>query len=150
VSAIRLLGGEPVCVYGEQVLGPTGVDIAFTGTAVCADDVLAHFDCGFAMPYRAELEVAGEEGVAVLHDPWHATRPGIALRRGDDTAHVDVPEANSYRLQLENVGAAIRGEAPLLLGREDAVAQARALEALYAAASRGEAVEVTQRPLERA
>ena len=84
VSAIRLLAGEPVCVYGEQVLGPTGVDVAFTGTAVCADDVLAHFDCGFAMPYRAALEIAGEDGVALLSDPWHATRPGIVLRRRDE------------------------------------------------------------------
>jgi predicted dehydrogenase len=150
VSAIRLLAGEPVCVYGEQVLGPTGVDVAFTGTAVCADDVLAHFDCGFAMPYRAGLEVAGEDGVALVSDPWHATRPGILLRRGDETAHVDIPEASSYRLQLENVGAAIRGEAPLLLGREDAIAQARVLEGLFAAAARGETVDVASGPLEHA
>ena len=152
VSAIRLLAGEPVCVYGEQVLGPTGVDVAFTGTAVCADEVLAHFDCGFAMPYRASLEIAGEEGVAFLSDPWHATRPGIVARRGDDIVNVDVPEASSYRLQLENVGDAIRGEAPLLLGREDAVAQARVLEALYAAAAGGATVEISPapRPLELA
>jgi xylose dehydrogenase (NAD/NADP) len=142
VSAIRLLAGEPVCVYGEQVLGPTGVDVVFAGTAVCADDVLAHFDCGFALPYRASLEVAGEDGVALLSDPWHATRPGIVLRRGDDIENLEIPEASSYRLQLENVGAAIRGAAPLRLGREDAVAQARVLEALYAAAVGGETVSL--------
>ncbi|MGZ8694077.1 MAG: Gfo/Idh/MocA family protein [Gaiellaceae bacterium] len=146
VSAIRLLAGEPVCVYGEQVLGPSGVDVRFAGTAVCADDVLAHFDCGLEMPYRAALEVAGEDGVALLSDPWHATRPGIVLRRRDEVEHVEVPEANSYRLQLENVSAAIREEAPLLLGREDAVAQARALEALYAAAAAGAAVEIATAP----
>ncbi len=152
VSAIRLLAGEPICVSAEQVLGPTGVDVAFTGTAVCADDVLAHFDCGFAMPYRAALEIAGEDGVALLSDPWHATRPGIVLRRLDEVEHVEVPEASSYRLQLENVGAAIRQEAPLELGREDAVAQARVLEALYAAAAAGETVEISPapRPLEHA
>ena len=128
---------------GEQVLGPTGVDVAFTGTAVCADDVLAHFDCGFTMPYRAALEVAGEDGVALLSDPWHATRPGIVLRRRDEVEHVDIPRRDSYRLQLENVSAAIRAEAPLELGREDAVAQARVLEALYAAAAAGETVEIS-------
>ena len=152
VSAIRLLAGEPICVSAEQALGPTGVDVAFTGTAVCADEVLAHFDCGFAMPYRAALEVAGEDGVALLSDPWHATRPGIVLRRRDEVEHVEIPEADSYRLQLENVGAAIRDEAPLLLGRQDAVAQARVLEALYAAAAAGETVEISPapRPLEHA
>ena len=35
------------------------------------------------------------------------------------------------------MSAAIRGEAQLLLGRDDAVAQARAIEALYAAADGG-------------
>jgi D-xylose 1-dehydrogenase (NADP+, D-xylono-1,5-lactone-forming) len=38
-------------------------------------------------------------------------------------------------LELENVSAAIRGEATLLLGRDDAVGQARTIEALYGAAA---------------
>jgi xylose dehydrogenase (NAD/NADP) len=42
---------------------------------------------------------------------------------------------NSYKLELENVSAAIRGEAELLLGRDDARGQARTIEALYDAAS---------------
>ena len=152
VSAIRLLAGEPVCVSGEQVLGPTGVDVAFAGTAVCADEVLAHFDCGFAMPYRASLEIAGEDGVALALRPVARDEAGDRPAPRDDVEHVEVPEANSYRLQLENVGVAIRGEEPLLLGREDAVAQARVLEALYAAAAAGETVEISPapRPLEHA
>jgi predicted dehydrogenase len=48
---------------------------------------------------------------------------------------VVVEQADSYRLELENVSGAIRGEAPLLLGREDAVAQARTIEALYESAA---------------
>jgi hypothetical protein len=40
------------------------------------------------------------------------------------------------------MSAAIRGQAQLLLGREDAVAQARAIEALYAAADAGQAVAI--------
>ena len=42
---------------------------------------------------------------------------------------------DSYRLELENLSDAIRGEGELLLGREDAVAQARALEALHESAT---------------
>jgi xylose dehydrogenase (NAD/NADP) len=45
--------------------------------------------------------------------------------------HVAVEPANSYRLELENVGDAIRGLTPVLLGRADAVGQARTLDALY-------------------
>jgi predicted dehydrogenase len=45
-------------------------------------------------------------------------------------------------LQLEDVSAAIRGEHPPLLGREDALAQARALAVLEQAAAEGRAVSV--------
>jgi predicted dehydrogenase len=51
-----------------------------------------------------------------------------------------VESADPYRLEAENMSAAIRGEAPLLLGREDAVGQARAIEALYESAETAQAV----------
>jgi xylose dehydrogenase (NAD/NADP) len=51
-----------------------------------------------------------------------------------------VPVADAYLLELEDFAAAVAGEREPLLGRADAVGQARALEALYAAAERGEEV----------
>ena len=51
-----------------------------------------------------------------------------------------IEREDSYRLELENLSDAIRGEAPLLLGRDDAIGQARALEALHASATSGERV----------
>ena len=134
VNAIRAIAGEPLSLAGEEVLGPNGVDVVFAGTARCADDVLAHFDCGFAMPYRAGIEVAGEDGVIVVPDPWHAREPGIEVHREDGVERIEVPHADSYRLELENVADAISGAAPLLLGRDDAVGQARAIDALYRSA----------------
>jgi xylose dehydrogenase (NAD/NADP) len=53
-----------------------------------------------------------------------------------------VEAADSYRLELENLSAAIRGEAEPLLGREDAVGQARAIEALYRSAAEGRPVRM--------
>ena len=137
VSGIRLLAGEPERVHAEQVVGPTGVDVAFAATLRLPDDVLAHFDCGFVLPYRTGLEVVGEEGVLVVADPWIVRSPGIELRRGDETERTAVEPADHYRLELENVGDAARGLAPLLVGREDALGQARAIEALYDAAAAG-------------
>ena len=141
VGAARLLAGEPDVVTGEQVLAHSGVDVRFTGTMRLAHDVVAHFDCGFDMPYRAALEAVGADGSLVLSDPWHVRSPGIELRRGDGVEHIEVEPANSYRLQLENFADAIRGDATPLLGRDDALGQARALEALYASAEGGRAVE---------
>jgi D-xylose 1-dehydrogenase (NADP+, D-xylono-1,5-lactone-forming) len=135
VSAIRLVAGEPQTLAGKQVVGPTGVDVTFAGAFTHAGDVLSHFDCSFVVPRRAELEVLGEEGSLFLTTPFVITSPGIELRRDGGVKQVVVEQADSYRLELDNVGAAIRGEAPLLLGRKDAVAQAQMIEALYESAA---------------
>jgi predicted dehydrogenase len=64
----------------------------------------------------------------------------IELRRDDGVERISVEPVDSYRLEAENMVAAIRGEAPLLLGRADAVGQARAIEALHEAAEHGRTV----------
>ena len=137
VNAIRLLAGEPERVQGEQALGESGVDVVFAGTLRCAGDVLAQFDCGFVLPDRAALEVVGEDGSLVVGDPWHVRAPGIELRRegAPRVEPITIEPTNSYRLELEDVCAAIRGAAPPLLGRDDALGQARAIDALYRSAA---------------
>jgi len=113
------------------------VDVLFAGAMLHDGGVTSHFDCGFVLPSRDELEVVGEEGSLFLDDPWHAHEPLIEIRRDDGVERVEVERANSYQLELENLSEAIRGEAELLLGRADAVGNAGALEALYASAAGG-------------
>ncbi len=143
VSGARLVAGEPERVGAEQVLGGDGVDVAFAATMRFPGEILAHFDAGLALgPERDELEVVGTEGSILLHDPWHCRRPAIELRRDRETETIEVEAADPYRLEAENLSAAIRGKGQLLLGREDAVAQARAIEALYRSAETGQMVEL--------
>ncbi len=130
VSAIRLFLGESSRLCGEQVVGQTGVDVVFSGT-LGYDEAVGHFDCSFVSPSRRELELVGEDGVLLVRDPFTIESPGIELRRGDDVERIEVDPANSYRLELDNVSGAITGDEELLLGREDAVGQASAIEALY-------------------
>jgi D-xylose 1-dehydrogenase (NADP+, D-xylono-1,5-lactone-forming) len=59
---------------------------------------------------------------------------------GDE--RIDVEDADRFRLELENMSDAIRGEAEPLLGRADAVGQARAIDALYRSAGSGAAVSL--------
>lgn len=140
VSAIRLLAGEPLRVTAQQVLGGDGVDVGFVATALCPGDVLAHFDAGMSFAVRDELEVVGAHGSLFLDDPWHCVDPRIELRGPTGTESIEIPRVNPYRLEAENMSAAIRGEEPLLLGREDGVGQARTIEALYEAADSGHTV----------
>jgi D-xylose 1-dehydrogenase (NADP+, D-xylono-1,5-lactone-forming) len=141
VNGTRLLAGEPDRVYGEQVVGPTGVDVRFHGMLRFRSGVVGQFDCGLVLPMRDELEAIGDEGSLFLDDPWHCHEPVIELRRqAEPIERIEVERANSYRLELDNVSDAVRGEAELLLGRADAVGQVRVIEALYRSADDGGAV----------
>jgi xylose dehydrogenase (NAD/NADP) len=134
VNAARLLAGEPELVSGHQVTGGDGVDVVFVGSMRFAGDVLAHFDAGVTLASRDELEVVGDQATLFLDDPWHCADPVIELRRGGTVERIAITPVDSYRLEAENLSAAIRGEAEPLLGRADAVGQAAAIEALYEAA----------------
>ena len=138
VSGARLVAGtEPERVSAEQVIGGKGVDIALSATLRFPDDVLAQFDCGLAVGHRHVLEAVGEEGSLYLADPWHGRSPGIRLTRGEEVEAIEIADANPYSHQLENFARAARGEEPPLLGADDALGQARTIEALYAAAESG-------------
>jgi xylose dehydrogenase (NAD/NADP) len=142
VSGSRLFGGEPEKAYGEAWFGPSGTDWVFAGTLRFPGDVIALFDCGTALPNRDELEAIGSEGSLFLDDPWHCNGPAIELRRDGNVERIELDAVDSYRLELENVSDAIRGEGELLLGRDDAIGQARALEALHESATNGAPVSL--------
>jgi xylose dehydrogenase (NAD/NADP) len=142
VSGSRLLGGEPEKAYGEAWFGPSGTDWVFTGTLRFPGNVIAVFDCGTAMTERDELEAIGSEGSLFLDDPWHCKVPVIEHRRDGKVERIELEPVDSYRLELENLSDAIRGEGELLLGREDAVGQARTLEALHESATNGKPVSL--------
>jgi D-xylose 1-dehydrogenase (NADP+, D-xylono-1,5-lactone-forming) len=137
VNGSRLLAGEPELFFGQQLIGPSGTDWVFTGAMRFPGDVFAPFDCGTALPDRDELEAIGTEGSLFLDDPWHANEPVIEVRRDGEVERIEVERADSYRLELENLSDAIRGEGEPLLGRDDAVGNACAIEALFASAESG-------------
>jgi len=142
LSAARLLAGEPLAVHAQQVLGGDGVDVRLTAVLRFAGDVLATIDCGLDLAARDELEVTGTEGVLWLDDPWHSRSPVIELRRADGVKTIEVESRDPYACELEDFAAAIAGERAPRFGREDAVAQARAIAALYASAEANQPTEV--------
>jgi xylose dehydrogenase (NAD/NADP) len=142
ISGSRLLGGEPEAAFGRAYVGPTGTDWAFTGSLRFPGDVLALFDCATCLPDRDELEAIGSEGSLFLDDPWHCLNPVIELRREGAVERIAVDAANPYRLELEDLGKAIRSGGAPLLGRDDAVAQARTIAALRRSAAEGRDVSI--------
>ncbi len=142
ISGSRLLAGEPEAAFGRTYVGPTGTDWAFTGSLRFPGDVLALFDCATCLPDRDELEAIGSKGSLFLDDPWHCLNPVIELRREGAVERIAVDAANPYRLELEDLGKAIRSGGAPLLGRDDAVAQARAIAALRRSAAEGRDVSI--------
>jgi predicted dehydrogenase len=135
------VAGEPVSVLAEQVVGVTGVDMALYGTLRFPDDVVAQIEASFLAPERQVLEVVGEGGVLRAFAPWRVDLGGdLVLERGGASEVVAVEEANSYAAQLENFAAAVGGDGDPLLGRADAVGQARVIDALYRSAAERAAV----------
>ncbi|MGZ4592150.1 MAG: Gfo/Idh/MocA family protein, partial [Actinomycetes bacterium] len=130
-------GTEPEHAWAELVPGGHGVDVALAATLRFPGDVLAHFDCGLSYPGGSLLAAAGTEGSFALADPWHGNDAVIELRRADGSVErIDAGPANPYALELADFEAAVRGEGSPLLGRDDALGQARTIAALYTSAER--------------
>ncbi|HYP47153.1 MAG TPA: Gfo/Idh/MocA family oxidoreductase [Thermoleophilaceae bacterium] len=144
VSGARLVAGEPEEVAGYGVVGGDGVDVRFSGVMRFPGHVLAHFACGMDMAAGHSLEVIGSDGSLFVADPWHSRTPGIELRdaQGAVTEQVQVDEADPYACELADLVDAVEGKRAPLLGREDALAQARTIAALYEAAASGQSVRV--------
>jgi predicted dehydrogenase len=138
VSAARVVAGaEPASVYGVEDLAQTGVDRAFSGLLRFASGPVAEIVAGFNSDHRS-LEAIGSKANLLLVDPWLGEYGGMRL--GDREIPVDSDDP--YRLELENVSAAILGDGKPLLGRADALGQARTIEALYRSAETGSAVSL--------
>jgi predicted dehydrogenase len=134
VSAARFLGGDPESFGAAQTVGHSGVDVRFAGALRHSGGVLAHFDSALDLPPLSRLEAIGSDGAITVSDPWHGRNPGIEVRLGEMVERIAVDQADPYTCQFENFAAAVAGQAEPLLGRDDAVGQARALASLYAAA----------------
>ena len=139
ISGARLVAGEePELALGVSEAGGGDVDVRFTGILRFPGGIVAQFTSGFTADHRG-LEVIGRAGSVRLTDPWQSN-PATIVRDGVETRFDD---ADPYQLELEDVSRAIREKQPPLLGRSDALGQARTIAALRESARTGRAVPVT-------
>ncbi len=139
VSGARLIADEePDVVFGTQTTTADGVDRRFNGYLHFPSGLVATFHCGFDS-FSESLEVTGRSGTVLLPDPWHSMR-GVLIVDGEEQT---VEVRNPYMCELEDMAAAIRGEKAPRLGREDALGQARTIDALYRSAEAGAPVSLT-------
>ncbi len=147
VSALRLLCGEPERVSADAVTGPTGVDERVVATLRFPGDVLGTLDCAMDAPQHASLELTGTAARLLVADPWPV--PGrVTIDSAADTDRVVAAADSSldpFVVELREFGDAVRERREPRLGRTDAVAQARVLDALRRSADTGKPVLLTSR-----
>lgn len=146
VDAIRWLGGaEPVQVSAAARID--GVDRAMVGVLELENGVLGRFETAIDTAEVHRLELGTSKARIVVDDPWVPTTDVTVrvLVRGEPEIVHTVPCVDAYRVQAERFAAVVRGEVAPERGLTDAVATARALEALAAAARTGAAVRVRAR-----
>ena len=138
ISGSRLLAGEPESVHGQahhrlvgHRLGVHGGDALRRTTSSRCSTAARLFPSG------TSSRRSGPRGRSSSTIPGTATSPSSSCVEAATVERIELEPVDSYRLELENLADAIAGDAPLLLGREDALGQARTIEALFRSAESG-------------
>ncbi len=139
VSVMRLLAGsEPTAATAAAVVNEFGADLQMAGTLAFSGGVLGHFGCGIQSQFDCSYGASGSLG-RVLVDwgamcAWPGTDFTIKLWRGEAYEEIVVPAANHYQLMVEDFGDALLTGKPMDHTLDDALANLRVVDRLFAAA----------------
>jgi D-xylose 1-dehydrogenase (NADP+, D-xylono-1,5-lactone-forming) len=145
VSFARMVvGAEPFEVSGEQVTGPTGVDIAFAGVLRFPGGVGAQVDASFTAPFHTGMEITGSAGTLTVHNPF---KPGLGASVDLVDAQgrvrtVSAKDQDLYSGEVEDLAAAVLDGAPPRVTLADSRGNTASLVALLEAARTGQPVRV--------
>jgi xylose dehydrogenase (NAD/NADP) len=121
ISFARMVAGaEPLEVFGWQVTGETGIDMSFIGQMRFPNEVHAQFDCSFALPFHAFMEIVGTEGTLNIPVPF---RPGkkekVYFTHGKQTEKIEIKGQELYTGEVEDMADAILLGQPPRMSLED-------------------------------
>ncbi len=129
--ARALAQAEPVSVQATAHKHPLGVDDIAAGTLTFPGGFLVTFTCGMTVASDPGTYIAGTEGQIAIDAFWFA-RDGFALKRTDGTIEkYENPDAEPiYAMEADAFAAAVRGEEPPWITKEDTLGNMRVLDAL--------------------
>jgi predicted dehydrogenase len=140
--ARTMVGAAPVEVAGWWQLGETGVDLSYWGQLRFPAGAVAQVDSSFTAPFRAHMEVVGDEGVITIPQPF---KPGrhefIYVGRDEDNLEpVEIEGSDLFTGEVEDIAAAVLDGAPQRVTLEDSRANTATLVALLRSAVDGRPV----------
>ena len=143
ISYTRTVAGEtPLEVFGWQVTGLTGIDETFVGQMRFNHEVHAQFDCSFAIPFHAFMEIVGSEGTLNIPNPF---KPGVDekmfLTREGKTETIKIKGQELYIGEVEDMAdAVLLGHSPRI-SLDDSRANVAVISALLESARAGKPVK---------
>lgn len=150
ISFARFItGAEPVSVTAQAQWGKTGVDEVVVATLEFENGVMASINCGFKQPLRRYYEAVGTTGSLVANRTYNLKleAPGEVLQYGSDFELVQTHPVglhDSYTLLVEDFNRALLDNRPPLFPGEDAIANMRVIDAVYAAVRSGKREDVAR------
>lgn len=138
-----LTGEEPLEVFGNQVTGPTGIDLLFAGQLRFPSGVICQFECSFITASKSVIEINGEKGRIVVTDPYKpGLNPRIILERDGRSRIIKIKGAELYRGEIEDIENAILFEKPPLISLSDSRGNIAVIEALYHSAQSSSSIPI--------
>jgi predicted dehydrogenase len=135
--ARHLTASEPTVVRAEAVVGPPGVDVTLDADLAFPGEIHCHLHTSMTptSPRRTWLRVRGGRGELFVDNPLHPhIGHQVEVRTGGTQRTERVAGETTYDHQLAAFAAAVAGGAPAPTGGADAVANMRAIDAIYRAA----------------
>jgi D-xylose 1-dehydrogenase (NADP+, D-xylono-1,5-lactone-forming) len=139
VSGLRLaFNVEPRRATAFGRFAEDGADREIVGVLEF-DEGLAFVSCSISSARRERLEIVGTDGRITLNAPYRPDKAGgeIEIVRGDEASTEHFGQSDPYRLELEELAAAIREGRDPAVGPHEILDNARALEALLKSARTG-------------
>ncbi len=142
LSYARLvLGTEPLEVFGQQILGSTGVDETFVAQLHFPDDVFVQIDCSFRIPYHTFMEIIGDQGTLNISRPYNPEPVGnLYLTVDKKIKSIPVKGPGTYISEVEDMADAILLGKPPRMSLADSRAEIAATLALFESARAGKPV----------
>lgn len=138
-----LAGAAPAEVFGWQRTSSAGVDLEFSGMMRFADGSVGQFDCGFAGPFRAEMEVVGLAAALRIERPFRTDDSSrVVLTTGDDREVLPFPAAPPFSGEIADMEAAVLDGAAPRVTLTESRRTILTLTALYASARAGRPVQL--------
>jgi xylose dehydrogenase (NAD/NADP) len=144
VSYACLLAGEPpIEVFGWQQTSAAGVDLEFAGMLRFRDGAVGQFDCGFAGPLRAEMEVIGRDAALRVTRPFRTDEMSrLILSTGDNSEPLPFEPAPPFSGEIADMEAAILDRHPPRISLAESRRTVHTLSALYESARMGRPVQL--------